>query len=383
MINDYVMKYQDLKIYFENKVHPLLTELFLSLNSDKFSWEKEKNDQSLINLKLQGSHIILNPLSDQIKCVVNDEAVASRQEKYINLSDTIVVNNNHLNIREISFHLNREKFMNMPRGADTLDISNDPRADIFIACDLPSKWTANITKVNGQYHLDRGDCPYQIRVNGKTLTGDMVIGPNDTIFINNRFLNFDFEKSTVKQTLFSFEKLVANALQFAFDDGTRGLDNVSFEIGFGDLVSIMGPSGCGKSTLLTLISGFSRPGYGKILLGEHDLHKEFTLIKDYLGYVPQDDLLFSNLTVYENLFYNAKLRFPDRSKDELDAQIDLVLHDIGLFEKKNTKVGSPLDKKLSGGQRKRLNIGLELLANAEVYLLDEPTSACPPRTPKT
>jgi len=93
-----------------------------------------------------------------------------------------------------------------------------------------------------------------------------------------------------------------------------------------------------------------------------------------MGFVPQDDLLFDNLTVYENLYFNAKLRYPSKPKKVLEALVNKVLKDIGLLDKKGSRVGNPLDKTLSGGQRKRLNIGLELLSDSEVLLLDEPTS---------
>ena len=375
-IEDYEINYQDLKIYFENKVHPLQANLYLSHQGGDFSWSKVRLPESSLYLNLTGSHVELSCLKDTGECLVgvNGAAVGRRQDVYVNLNDRVMVDGHRLNLREIFFHLNREKVIRLDPDKTVYEITNDGRGDIFIADDLTDKWSVRVTREPDHFTLDRGDYPYRILVNGRKVQGVQTLTEADSVLISNRYLFFNPAESTIRQNYFSFEKLAAQSVRYAFDDGTQGLDNVSFDISYGDLVAIMGPSGCGKSTLLTIISGFSRPEDGSIYLGEKDLHEEYKTIKDYLGYVPQDDLLLANLTVYENLYYYAKLRFPDQQRSELDPRIDLVLKDVGLFHKKHTKVGSPVDKTLSGGERKRLNIGLELLANAEVYLLDEPTS---------
>lgn len=374
-VGKYAIKYHNLKYHFENKIHPIQADMFLCKEGGEYKWRHDQKDTSLLQMRLNGSLIQMSRISDRdVCCTINESRIEAREWMYVNLDDDVIVEDNILNLKEIFFHLNREKEIPLAEDQPVYTITNDIRGDIFISDDMPAIWYARLSKTDHGYLLSRGDCPYQIRVSGEPLTKERIIESEDTIFVNNRFLFFDFVNPKVKQTLFSFEKLMAEAVDYAFDDGTLGLRDISFKITYGDLVCIMGPSGCGKSTLLSILSGFSKPGNGHITLGEHDLHQDYGLVKDYLGFVPQDDLLLSNLTVYENLYYYAKLRFPDRSKQDLDPQIDLVLRDIGLYEKKHTKVGSPVDKKLSGGQRKRLNIGLELLANAEVYLLDEPTS---------
>lgn len=142
----------------------------------------------------------------------------------------------------------------------------------------------------------------------------------------------------------------------------------------GNLVGIMGGSGAGKSTLLNVLNGNYQPTYGKVTINGIDIHKQKNEVSGVLGYVAQDDLLIEELTVFENLYYNAKLCFKDKAEDELRKLTASTLQSIGLFECKDLKVGSVLEKTISGGQRKRLNIALELIREPSVLFVDEPTS---------
>jgi ABC-type multidrug transport system ATPase subunit len=142
----------------------------------------------------------------------------------------------------------------------------------------------------------------------------------------------------------------------------------------GTLVGIMGGSGAGKSTCLNVLNGNYLPSFGHITLNGIDIHREKDKIQGVLGYVAQDDLLIEELTVFENLFYNARLCFSGKSKEEVAQLVERTLHSVGLLECKDLRVGSVLDKTISGGQRKRLNIALELIREPAVLFIDEPTS---------
>jgi ABC-type multidrug transport system ATPase subunit len=136
----------------------------------------------------------------------------------------------------------------------------------------------------------------------------------------------------------------------------------------------MGASGSGKSTLFNVLNGNEIPSEGTVLINGIDIHKDRSQIEGMIGYVPQDDLLIEDLTVYENLYFAAKLCFKDYDEKQLDELVSKTLTSLGLYEPRNLKVGSPLNKTISGGQRKRLNIGLELLREPLVLFVDEPTS---------
>lgn len=159
-----------------------------------------------------------------------------------------------------------------------------------------------------------------------------------------------------------------------FRNGVIGLQKMSFSKESGRLVGIMGASGAGKSTLLNVLNGTEHPTSGKICINGIDIHNEKPKIEGLIGHVSQDDLLIEELTVFQNLYYNAKLCFSNYKEEEIVATVDQMLQNLGLFEIKDIQVGTPLNKMISGGQRKRLNIALELIREPAVLFLDEPTS---------
>ena len=166
----------------------------------------------------------------------------------------------------------------------------------------------------------------------------------------------------------------ANNISYVFPNGAYGLRNINIAEGAGKLIGLMGSSGAGKTTLLNALSGIEPVSEGQVLINGSDINKEKDKIKGIIGYIPQDDLLIEELTVFENLFYNAKLCFKDTTDEEITEKVMNVLSSLGLAERKDLKVGNPLQKTISGGQRKRLNIGLELIREPAVLFVDEPTS---------
>lgn len=163
-------------------------------------------------------------------------------------------------------------------------------------------------------------------------------------------------------------------VEYKFKNGKIGLRDINLFEESGTLVGIMGGSGAGKSTLMNVLNGGEKPSRGKVVINGIDIHKEPEKIEGVIGHVPQDDLLIEELTVFENLFYNAKLCFGNLTDEEIKKRCDALLSDLGLSETAHLKVGSPLEKTISGGQRKRLNIALELIREPSVLFLDEPTS---------
>jgi ABC-type multidrug transport system ATPase subunit len=166
----------------------------------------------------------------------------------------------------------------------------------------------------------------------------------------------------------------AKNLEYSFRNGKRGLHKFSFTETSGNLIGIMGSSGAGKSTLLNLLNGNEKPSSGKILINGIDLNAAQTSTEGLIGYISQDDLLIEELSVFQNLWYNAKLCFADTSETELLRRVDHILDELGLNEIRDLKVGNPMNKTISGGQRKRLNIALELIREPAVLFVDEPTS---------
>lgn len=169
---------------------------------------------------------------------------------------------------------------------------------------------------------------------------------------------------------------IARNVEFRFHNSDNGLQEFNLREESGKLVGIMGGSGVGKSTLLNVLNGNLKPQSGEILINGHDLYheKEKEKLNGVIGFIPQDDLLMEELTVYQNLYYNASLCLNDYDDEKIKEIVNQVLIDLDLFEIRDLKVGKPLNKVISGGQRKRVNIGLELIREPSVLFVDEPTS---------
>jgi ABC-type multidrug transport system ATPase subunit len=190
----------------------------------------------------------------------------------------------------------------------------------------------------------------------------------DALYYSDLVANFNEELKTTK---LSFN---ARIDELKFPNGAIGLRNVLIAEGPGKLIGIMGASGAGKTTLLNVLAGLVKPTKGQILINGFDTETQKESIHGVIGYVAQDDLLIEELTVYQNLYYNGKLCFADFTEEQLHQRVMEVLENLGLDQRKDLPVGNPLDKTISGGQRKRLNIALELIREPAIMFLDEPTS---------
>ena len=313
---------------------------------------------------------------------INDEPV--EEFSFVNLSDTIVINKAYTvepkdllfigGNRELSLEERRAEKVNLVIS----DASQD--ADIFVDDETDLELRISVERIREAkrfvFFLRFEKLPYPVYVAGEERreSDTANLRENATLVIGRNQVFFDCGSGEIESSKIHFHEFRANDLTYKFDNGKIGIDAVNFTVHKGELVSIMGASGSGKSTLMQLLLGYLTPFSGSVTINGNDFHENFNAIRHYIGYVPQDDLLMENLTVYENMLYTAKIRMPSKSKGEIDYLIDSVLKDIGLQDKKHLKAGSPVEKVLSGGQRKRLNIGLELLEDPDLFFLDEPTS---------
>jgi ABC transport system ATP-binding/permease protein len=180
--------------------------------------------------------------------------------------------------------------------------------------------------------------------------------------------------SFIEQENKSRIEFIASNVSYKFKNSKNGINTFDFRAESGQLIGILGGSGSGKSTFLNLLNGNLPPRTGEIKINGYDLQHDSEYLQGLIGYVPQEDLLFEELTVYQNLYYNAKLCISNYSEDEIHKIVNKTIDDFDLKEAKDLKVGDPVNKILSGGQRKRLNIALELMREPSILFVDEPTS---------
>lgn len=212
-------------------------------------------------------------------------------------------------------------------------------------------------------------------VNGWRIAGPTAVKAGDTIGLGT----FTF-KLTDDSGHLQGEDLRANASLEArnvtFRAGQRTLiEGVSFTALGGEFVGLMGPSGAGKTTLMNTLNGYTPPSVGRVLINGHDLYQQYDQFRHCLGYVPQEDVMHRDLTVGQALYYSARLRLPqDYTPADIRERVTAVLAQLGLSGTEDVLIGSAEKKGISGGQRKRVNLAMELLTDPLILFLDEPTS---------
>jgi ABC-type multidrug transport system ATPase subunit/uncharacterized tellurite resistance protein B-like protein len=372
-INDqYEISYQDLRYYFKNK-ESSKSVFYLSETNKDIESGMIPSEADMLICEREKCMIYLTPLKDN-KLLINGHKTNIRTP--VNLNDKIFWDNYKINLRTLvfqSFFQISEKTSLSPANIRKFTIGNNLESTIIIEDEFDKLWNCQVELIDKSYYIEVEQCPYHVYINEKKATKKTRININDKIRIRNTIISYNPSKRVFEKKVFGINSFDAQGIKYQFNDKTYGVDNVSFTSKRGELVGIIGSSGCGKSTLLNILNGFYKPQEGSVVADGCDIHKNVNLLSSYMSYVPQFDLLFENLTVYENLYYNAKLRFPG-AKRNIETIVNRVLHEIGLYEKRNVIVGDTLNKTLSGGERKRINIGLELLADSNIILLDEPTS---------
>ena len=261
-------------------------------------------------------------------------------------------------------------------GKSEFYIGRDPGCDITLNHIGVSRVHTKIFCKNGQFYISDNNSTNGTYVNGQRLSGSRPLHEKDLILITNSKIIY----SAGKLNFCTFNQGIgvsATRISKVVDNGRKTIcNNVSLNIQPCELVAFVGGSGAGKSTLMNCISGYSIPTSGSVKVNGMDLYSNLDTLKNIIGYVPQQDIVFENLTVYNMLSYTADLRLPqDTTKKEKDAVIMKVIAAVELTAHKDTMI-----KRLSGGQKKRASIAVELISDPNLFFLDEPCSGLDPGT---
>ncbi|MBA2241293.1 MAG: ATP-binding cassette domain-containing protein, partial [Chthoniobacterales bacterium] len=251
--------------------------------------------------------------------------------------------------------------------ADDILLSPGTSGDVLL------KIFCDYDKRVGMLEVIESDRP--IMVGDTPVRGTAPLADGDTIRIDiGQVLRCNFLERIIEEERNIIRSLEVVDLNHRFSNSEAALDGISFAVNRGELVCVMGASGSGKSTLLKVLGGQIQPAGGQVLLNDQSLYHNLDDLKRYVSYIPQEDAFDENLTIGENLQFAAAIRSPHLSQRDRARRLESKLVELGLSERKHSVVGSPLKKTLSGGERKRLNIGLDMIGSADVYLFDEPTS---------
>ena len=258
--------------------------------------------------------------------------------------------------------------------AGTLLVGRTPDNDLSIDHPLISRHHARFVRSGSRWTVTDVGSTNGTYLNGQRVVGAAPLQIGDVVDLGGSRLVL-VDESRFEQRDYRGDTRV-EAREIAISAGGRRLlEDVSLTLLPSELVGLMGPSGAGKTTLMTALNGYLPPSSGQVLFNGRDLYAAFDHFRLGIGYVPQDDILHGELTVAEALYFTAKLRLPgDTSEEEIRNRIDRVLNQLRIAHIRDSLIGTPTRKVVSGGERKRVNVAMELLTDPPVLFLDEPTS---------
>ncbi|MDO4337671.1 MAG: ATP-binding cassette domain-containing protein [Eubacteriales bacterium] len=266
----------------------------------------------------------------------------------------------------------------IPVGKAPITIGRSHRNDIVLKNSSVSREHAVIQEKNGICTIRNLKSTNGLLVNGRAVREEKALKAQDVIEILDHRIIFSGHLLFYKNSTRGVTLETQNLRKVVGKQKKVILNNVNCRIDSNEFVAIIGGSGAGKTTLMNAMGGFDRDIQGTVLCNGMDLRKQFQHLKSIIGYVPQQDIIYENLTLRKMLYYTAKLKMPkDTSMQEIDQKINEVLEMVELTEHQNTYI-----RKLSGGQKKRASIAVELLADPKLFFLDEPTSGLDPGTEK-
>jgi len=269
----------------------------------------------------------------------------------------------------------------------TLVVGRDATADIVIDTPNVSRFHAQLSSSDGGIVVEDLGSTNGTWVNGSRVEGPTPVGPDDDLRFGPHRLQFNADLSVeggLEQGGVNGVRLDAHKIVRKVGPKNKPItvvDRVSFSILPGEMVAVMGPSGAGKTSVLTTLAGYTPPSAGGVYLDGLSLYRHYDVFRNAVGYVPQEDVMHRTLTAAEVLYYQAKLEFPPEvTDDEIDARITTVLQQLDLDRVRDSIVGDENRRGMSGGQRKRLNVAMEMLSEPSLLILDEPTSGLDARS---
>lgn len=382
LIDDQVLTHQDLVFYFNAKKNVSLPQIFVVVtDDDEVRLEKNQTRDACLKVTF-GLRVEVTALKD-VDAVLKNVRLTGGRTVEATLEDRIIFHNDsELDLGDLrrrarqyggrfQLKVSKSEYMvsNNPGLLEEDDILLSPGTggDVLlkIYCDYDRK--------EGRVEVLQADRPILVR--GVPVRNFATLADGDTIRIDaGQVLRCNFTDRIIEEERNIVRSLEVRDLVCRFRNNQVALDGISFSVQRGEMVCVMGASGAGKSTLMRSLSGQFPPSMGDILFNGRSLYGNYETLRKYVAYVPQHDAFDEHLTIEENIDFSAALRSPHLSRRDRLRRIDGRLAELGLNERRNYVVGAANKKVLSGGERKRLNIGLDMISSADIYLFDEPTS---------
>ena len=382
VLKEQVISHQDFIYYFNAKKNILLPEVYVHLwHEREVRLEKHLSRDSAFGI-IFGLHVNIRTLKDT-GAILNGIVLKKGTQLQAGLHDTMIFGNgSELSLAELRRRTrDLGSRLKLTSSKSEYLVSNNPtllkEGDILLS---PGTTGEVLLRIQCDYEHRAGRLEV-LRSERPILLGRVPVKSSallidgDLIQINDsQALRCNFTERIIEEERNIIHSLELHDITCFFGRSQVALDNISFSANRGEMLCVLGPSGSGKSSLLRCIAGCFAPRQGQVFFNKLSLYENLTPLSHYIAHVPHEDSFDEFLTVRENVNFAAAIRAPHLSKTERELRVDAKLVELGLQDRKHSVVGKSTHKILSGGERKRLNIGLDMIGSADVYLLDEPTS---------
>lgn len=382
VLEDVTLDYNDLISYFNAKKTLSGTQIYLTLT--------ENGSAEIAPQRMRGTHLRLSfGLGVTVEALrttpatLNGVVLSSGTVVEASIEDSIIAHG-EVEIALRDLRVRAQEFggqFRLEGSRNTYLVSNKPElldeGDILLSQDTDGeillRIECNYAQKNGVLEVLRSSRPLYI---GLIPVRDRItLNDGDTITLGEgQYLRCHFSDRIIEEERNTVRQIEVRELSHRFDGRDTAQDGVSFIARRGEMICVMGPSGCGKSTLLRILGGQLKPRGGEMLMNGLALYDNLHDLTPYIAYIPQEDAFDPLLKVQENLDFSVAVRCPHLKTEDRRKRVDAKLAELGLADLRERLAGTPQQKFLSGGERKRLNAGLDMIGISDVYLFDEPTS---------
>ncbi len=382
VLEDVTLDYNDLINYFNSKKTVTGSQLYLTLTDSgdaEISQQRGRGTNLRVSFGL-GVTVEALRLTD---ATINGVRLKEGTKVEASIEDSLVIMGEiEISLRDLrvragefggQFRLegSRNTYLvsNKPELLDDGDIllSEETEGEILLRIEC------NYAQKTGALEVLRSSRP--IYVGTVPVRDRMVLNDGDTITLGEgQFLRCHFSDRIIEEERNTIRQMEVRELAHRFDGRDTALDGISFLARRGEMICVMGPSGCGKSTLLRVLGGQLKTRGGEVLMNGLSLYNNLPNLTPYIAYIPQEDAFDPLLKVQENLDFSVAVRCPHLKTEDRRKRVEAKLAELGLADMRKRLAGTPQQKFLSGGERKRLNAGMDMIGISDVYLFDEPTS---------
>lgn len=379
--NNWRLSYGDLVSFLQIAEKGTTSDFYLIDDGDELTLSRSKSRLALAMLAF-GHRVKLTPLRKGVRQVSNREALRAGSEYLCDYHDLVHFGDREAisleSLRRISLQTG-QRFV-LPAGRRKVLVSNDPSQlsgdSLLVTPGLAGRFILELefdpTTGMGEIHVKESS--QTILANGYPVRSAPLPDGSLIRLSSRQALRCRFSENVLDEERNLVRTLEVETLNHSFWKGGKAIDSLSFKVERGEMLCIIGPSGSGKSTLLEILAGQRKPQSGHVRMNGLSLYERQHRLSPLISFMPQEDALSAQLTSREHLAHACAIRRPHLAAETIQKRVSYLLGELGLDRIGERRVGSPDSKSLSGGERSRLNAGLDLIGGGEVFLFDEPIS---------